>query len=53
MTNLKVNRLQEFAVTLTKNEQLSNTAQTAVKGGCSSCEDGRRPPKVHGHGGNI
>jgi hypothetical protein len=51
MTNLKVNRLQELAATLTKSEQLSNSSQCAVKGGCSSCEDGRRPPRVHGNGG--
>jgi hypothetical protein len=52
MTNLKVNRLQELAATLTKSELLSNNEQCAVKGGCSSCEDTRRPPRVHGNGGN-
>ncbi len=48
MTKLKVNRLQELATTLTRSEQLSNTAQYDIKGGCSSCEDGRRPPKKSG-----
>jgi hypothetical protein len=52
MTNLKVNKLQELAVTLTQGEQLSNAAQCAVKGGCSSCEDGRRPPKGRNRGTN-
>ncbi len=50
MTTLKVNRLQELAATLTKSEQLSNMAQCNVKGGCSSCEDTRRPPRLNGHG---
>jgi hypothetical protein len=51
MTKLTVNRLQELAVSLSKNEQLSNEAQCNVKGGCSSCEDSRRPPRLNG--GNI
>jgi hypothetical protein len=49
MTKLTVNRLQELAVTLTKSEQLSNSAQCDIKGGCSSCEDGRRPPRKGGN----
>jgi hypothetical protein len=53
MMKLKVNRLQELATTLTKSEQLTNTAQCDIKGGCSSCEDGRRPPRANGNwGGN-
>jgi hypothetical protein len=49
MTKLQVNRLQELATALTKSEQLSNNAQYDIKGGCSSCEDGRRPPKANGN----
>ena len=44
MTKLKVNRLQELAASLSQSEQLSNTAQGNVKGGCSSCQDIRIPP---------
>ena len=51
MSKITVNRLQELAASLPKNEQLSNEAQCNVKGGCSSCEDTRRPPKGF-RGGN-
>ena len=44
MTKLKVNRLQELAASLSQSEQLSNSAQGNVKGGCSSCQDIRIPP---------
>ena len=44
MTKLKVNRLQELAASLSQSEQLSNTAQCNVKGGCTSCQDIRIPP---------
>ncbi len=45
MTKLKVNRLQELAASLSQSEQLSNTAQCEVKGGCTSCQDIRIPPQ--------
>lgn len=52
MTKLKVNSLQELAASLTKSEQLSNTEQYDLKGGCSSCEDTRRPPRKGRRGEN-
>jgi hypothetical protein len=52
MMKLKVNSLQELAASLSQSEQLNNAAQCTVKGGCSSCEDGRRPPRGHNGGGN-
>ena len=46
MKGLKVNRLEELAASLAPNAELSKNAQCDIKGGCSSCEDTRRPPKV-------
>jgi hypothetical protein len=48
MSKLTVNRLQELAASLPKSEQLSNDVQCNIKGGCSSCEDTRRPPRLDG-----
>jgi hypothetical protein len=42
---IKVNRLQELAASLTHNQQLSNSAQCDVKGGCTTCQDIRIPPQ--------
>jgi hypothetical protein len=53
MTKLKVNRLQELAASLSQSEQLSNTAQGDVKGGCSSCQDIRNPPGSNFSAGQI
>ncbi len=44
MTKLTGAKLHELAKTLGSNE-LNNAQMCAVKGGCSSCEDTRRPPK--------
>jgi hypothetical protein len=46
MTKLKGATLQELATTLAENKKISNEQLNAVKGGCSSCEDGRRPPRL-------
>ena len=45
MKGLKVNKLEELAASLAPSAQISKNAQCDVKGGCSSCEDTRRPPK--------
>ena len=49
MTKLKGAMLQELAKTLGSSE-LNNSQMCAVKGGCSSCEDTRRPPKKNNNG---
>ena len=49
MTKLKGAMLQELAETLGSNE-LNSTQMCTVKGGCSSCEDTRRPPKKNNNG---
>ena len=49
MTKLAGAKLQELAKTLGSNE-LNSTQMCAVKGGCSSCEDTRRPPKNNKNG---
>ena len=46
MKGLKVNKLGELAASLAPSAQISKNAQCNVKGGCSSCEDTRRPPKI-------
>lgn len=48
MKGLKVNKLEEIAASLAKNAEISKTAQCNIKGGCSSCEDTRRPPRFGG-----
>ena len=45
MTKLKGAKLQELAKTLGSSE-LNNSQMCTVKGGCSSCEDTRRPPRI-------
>jgi hypothetical protein len=45
MTQLKGASLQELATTLAA-KQISNEQLSCIKGGCSSCEDGRRPPRI-------
>ena len=44
MTKLKGASLQDIAAALSSNEELSGKQLTDLKGGCSSCEDKRRPP---------
>lgn len=48
MTELKEVSLRELAQKLSPNEVLNNTQICTVKGGCSSCEDTRRPPRIFG-----
>jgi hypothetical protein len=45
MTKIKGATLQELATTLAS--EMSKEQLNCVKGGCSSCEDTRRPPKGH------
>ena len=45
MTKMTGATLQQLATTLASGKEMSKEQLTAVKGGCSSCEDGRRPPK--------
>ena len=45
MTKLTGAKLQELAKTLGSSTELNDKQMCAVKGGCSSCEDTRRPPK--------
>ena len=45
MMKLKKTTLQELATTLDSSEALKNQQLCEVKGGCSSCEDTRRPPR--------
>ncbi len=54
MTKLKGASLQDIAVTLSSNEELNGKQLTSLKGGCTSCEDKRRPPIGWGNtwGGN-
>jgi hypothetical protein len=44
MTKLKGASLQDIAATLCSTETVNGKQLTNVKGGCSSCEDKRRPP---------
>ena len=44
MTKLKGASLQDIAATLCSTETLSGKQLTSLKGGCTSCEDKRRPP---------
>lgn len=44
MTKLKGTRLKDIAATLCLTETLSSKQLTDLKGGCTSCEDKRRPP---------
>jgi hypothetical protein len=37
--------LQQLATTLATGKEMTKEQLTAVKGGCSSCEDTRRPPR--------
>jgi hypothetical protein len=46
MTKLTGATLQELATTFAANKQISNEQLCSIKGGCSSCEDGRRPPRI-------
>ena len=46
MTKLTGAKLQELAKTLGSTE-LNSAQMYAVKGGCLSCEDTRRPPKTN------
>ena len=44
MTKLKGASLQDIAATLCSTEKVNGKQLTDLKGGCSSCEDKRRPP---------
>ena len=44
MTKLKGASLQDIAATLCSTETLAGKQLIDLKGGCSSCEDKRRPP---------
>ncbi|MDZ7877940.1 MAG: bacteriocin [Saprospiraceae bacterium] len=46
MTKLKGVTLQELATTLASGKEMSKEQLNCVKGGCSSCEDTRRPPRI-------
>jgi bacteriocin-like protein len=46
MTKLKGATLQELATTLASGKEMSKEQLNCVKGGCSSCEDTRRPPRI-------
>jgi hypothetical protein len=46
MTKLSGLTLQTVATTLAPNKLISNEQLSCIKGGCSSCEDGRRPPRI-------
>ena len=46
MTKLKELKLQELTEALNATEKLNNKQICVVKGGCSSCEDTRRPPVI-------
>jgi bacteriocin-like protein len=46
MTKLKGATLQQLATTLVSGKEMSKEQLNCVKGGCSSCEDGRRPPRL-------
>ncbi len=46
MTKIKGEKLQELAAMLATNKQMTNEQLSCVKGGCSSCEDTRRPPRI-------
>jgi bacteriocin-like protein len=45
MTKLKGATLQDLATRLASGKEMSKEQLNSIKGGCSSCEDGRRPPK--------
>jgi bacteriocin-like protein len=47
MTKLKGATLQNLAATLASGKEMSKEQLNCIKGGCSSCEDTRRPPKGH------
>ena len=49
MMKLQISKIQALSASLSAAEQLSSKQLCDVKGGCSSCEDKRRPPK---NGGN-
>jgi hypothetical protein len=46
MTKLKGETLQALAATLATSKQISPEQLSCIKGGCSSCEDSRRPPRI-------
>jgi bacteriocin-like protein len=47
MTKLKGAKLQDLAKTLALSQELSNTELSAIKGGCTSCQDIRNPPRTY------
>jgi hypothetical protein len=40
--------LKDIKKSLDANEQLTTEKQCDLKGGCTNCEDGRRPPRADG-----
>ena len=45
MMKLQVANIRNLSASLSATEKLSNKQLCDVKGGCSSCEDKRRPPR--------
>ena len=44
--------LKSIEATLDKKQVISTEKQCELKGGCSNCEDSRRPPRINGGGNN-
>ena len=40
--------LKSIEKTLDTNQILTNEKQCELKGGCTNCEDNRRPPRING-----
>ena len=50
MMKPQVANIRHLSASLSAAETLSNKQLCEVKGGCSSCEDKRRPPRKNGNG---
>ena len=50
MMKLQVANIRAVSASLSAAEQLSSEQLCDIKGGCSSCEDKRRPPRNNGRG---
>jgi hypothetical protein len=48
MMKLQVANIRTLSASLAATEQLSSKQLCDIKGGCSSCEDKRRPPRNNG-----
>ena len=49
MMKLQAANIRTVSASLSAAEQLSSKQLCDVKGGCSSCEDKRRPPRNNGN----